>query len=76
MIEINENIVADDEICGGSLTFKGTRIMVWQVLELLATGTTIDEILRNYFPELKKEAIFAALNYASRTIEDKKYASF
>jgi len=75
-IEINEHIVADDEICGGTPTFKGTRIMVWQVLELLASGVTIDEILKDYFPELRKEAILASLNYASKSIEDEKYIAF
>ncbi len=75
-IEINEYIVADDEICGGTPTFKGTRVMVWQIIELLGTGLTIEEILRRYFPQLSKEAIFSALNYASKTIEDEKYVSF
>ena len=28
-IEINPYIVADSEICGGTPTFKGTRIMAW-----------------------------------------------
>jgi hypothetical protein len=30
--------VADPEICHGKPTFKGTRIMVWQVLEDVAEG--------------------------------------
>ena len=25
--------VADPEVCGGKPTFRGTRIMIWQVLE-------------------------------------------
>ncbi|HDK42640.1 MAG TPA: DUF433 domain-containing protein, partial [Candidatus Pacearchaeota archaeon] len=40
-IEINKYIVTDSEICGGTPTFKGTRVMVWQVLELLGAGVTI-----------------------------------
>ena len=75
-IEINEYIVADDEICGGSLTFKGTRVMVWQVIELLGAGVPIEEILKDYFPQITKEAIFSSLNYASRTIENEKFISF
>ena len=75
-IEINEYIVSDSEICGGSLTFKGTRILVGQVMELLGAGVTIEEILENYFPELNKKIILSSLNYASKSIESEKYVSF
>jgi hypothetical protein len=37
-IELGRYIVADSEICHGKPTFKGTRIMVWQVLEDVADG--------------------------------------
>ena len=37
-IELGEYIVADPEICHGKPTFKGTRIMVWQVLDDVAAG--------------------------------------
>jgi len=39
-IELGEHIVADPEICHGKPTFKGTRIMVWQVLDDVADGRT------------------------------------
>ena len=63
-IEINEYIVADSEICHGKLTFKGTRIMVWQILEMLRDGADINEIFEA-FPSLNKEHIKAALEYAT-----------
>lgn len=72
-VEINDYIIADDEICNGTPTFKGTRIMVWQIVELLGAGVTIEEILRDYFPQITKEAILAALNYASKNIENERY---
>ena len=62
-IEINKYIVADSEICHGKPTFKGTRVMVWQILEMLEGGMSIDEILRDY-PTITKEHIKAALQYA------------
>ena len=37
-VELGEYIVADPEVCHGKPTFKGTRIMVWQVLEDVADG--------------------------------------
>jgi len=63
-MKINEYIVADAEICHGKPTFKGTRIMVWQVLEMLEGGMSIKEIIEDY-PSLTKEHIKAALHYAA-----------
>jgi uncharacterized protein (DUF433 family) len=63
-IEINEHIVTDNDICGGVPTFKGTRIMVWQVLDMLRGGLTTEEILEDY-PSLSEEHIKAALKYAA-----------
>ena len=74
--EINNYIIADSEICEGKLIFKGTRIMVWQVLELLGAGISINEIRQDYFPQLSKEAILSILNYASKLVEEEKYVLF
>ena len=63
-IEINKYIVADTEICHGKPTFKGTRIMVWQVLEMLEAGVPVEEILNAFLVPLTKEHIKAALHYA------------
>ncbi|KHO55515.1 MAG: hypothetical protein QT10_C0001G0119 [archaeon GW2011_AR19] len=74
-IKINNFIVADSNVCGGKPVFKGTRIMVWQILELLGSGVSIDEILKNYFPQLTKKAILSVLNYASKVMEEEKCVS-
>ena len=71
--EINSYIVADSEICGGTPTFKGTRVMVWQVMELLGAGISIDEILKSYFPHITKPAILSVLTYASKIIGEEKH---
>lgn len=63
-VEISKHIVADSEICHGKPTFKGTRIMVWQVLEMLEGGMTAKEIIEDY-PSLTKAHIKAALHYAA-----------
>jgi len=63
-VVINKYIVADPEICHGKPTFKGTRIMVWQILEMLEHGDTEKEIIEA-FPSLIPQHIKAALNYAS-----------
>jgi uncharacterized protein (DUF433 family) len=63
-VEISKHIVIDSEICHGKPTFKGTRIMVWQVLEMLESEASIKEILKA-FPSLSEEHIKAALHYAA-----------
>jgi uncharacterized protein (DUF433 family) len=63
-VKINEHIVADSEICHGQPTFKGTRIMVSIVLEMLEDGASVKEILEAY-PSLSKKHIKAALEFAA-----------
>ena len=74
--EINRYIVIDSKICHGTPTFKGTRVMVWQIIDLLGAGVTPEEILRDYFPHLTKESILAALNYVSKMVEEERYVIF
>lgn len=74
-VEINKYIVADPGICHGKPTFKGTRIMVWQILEMLASSETVEEILENY-PSLNRNHIKAALEFAAERAGKEKYVSF
>jgi len=68
-VDINEYIVADPKICHGKPTFKGTRIMVWQVLDMLKGGQGEKEI-KDAFPHLTKSHIKAALDYASSLMKE------
>lgn len=63
-VVINQYIVADPAICHGKPTFKGTRVMVWQVLEMLKGGAGKKEITEA-FPRINRLHIKAALDYAS-----------
>lgn len=63
-IALHKHIIADPAICHGKPTFKGTRVMVWQVLEMLAEGATSGEV-RKAYPTLTVAHIKAALEYAS-----------
>lgn len=71
-VVINKYIVADPEICHGKVTFTGTRIMVWQILEMLAAGETVEDILGD-FPSLNRDHIVAALEYAARMTEGERF---
>lgn len=63
-VVINKYIVADPEICHGKPTFDRTRIMVWQILEMLEQGASNEEIIE-VFPSLTNKHIKAALEYAT-----------
>jgi uncharacterized protein (DUF433 family) len=59
-------IVADRRICHGAPTFKGTRKLVRDCLELAATGLTLDEIaIRTALP---RAAIVEALQLAAQVL--------
>ncbi len=59
-----EWITVDPNVCHGQACIKGTRIMASVVLDNLATGLSIEEVLSSY-PSLTKEAVRAAIAYAS-----------
>lgn len=73
--EIGKYIVVDTEICHGKPTFKGTRIIVSDVIELLAAGEPAERILRSY-PSLTKEMVREALEYAARLAGRERYVEF
>ena len=58
-------ITIEDGKCGGRPCIRGYRMRVTDVLELLAAGAAIDEILADY-PFLEREDVFAAIEYAAR----------
>ncbi len=47
-VELGKYIVADPEVCHGKPTFKGTRIMVWQVFEHLALGEPLENFPKHF----------------------------
>jgi len=57
-------IVADPEICHGQPTFRGTRIMVWQVLEMLADEKAWETIIEQCHHSITKEAIAEVVTLA------------
>lgn len=64
MIDWREHLSADPAISGGRLCARGTRVLVTNILDSLAEGSSRDEILRSY-PSLGPEHIDAALAYAA-----------
>ena len=64
MNEILSRIAVDPQICFGKPCVRGTRIWVSLLLDFLASGATIEEILEDY-PQLKREDILAAIAYGA-----------
>jgi len=67
--QLLERIVLNPKIMVGKPVIKGTRLTVQYILNLLAHGATVDEILQEY-KGLTKEDILACLLYASEILED------
>ncbi|MDI6731138.1 MAG: DUF433 domain-containing protein [Candidatus Margulisbacteria bacterium] len=62
-------ITINPQIMHGKACIKGTRIPVYLILEMLAAGEKIDDILGSY-PTLKKQDIQAAIEYAAETVKE------
>lgn len=58
-------------ILAGKPVIQGTRISVDFVLELLAAGWSIDELVANY-PGVVREDVQACLAYASERLRDER----
>lgn len=69
MIDWQEHLISEREICGGQLCAKGTRIPVNVILDSLAEGASRDDILRSY-PTLRPQHIDAALAYAAELAQE------
>jgi uncharacterized protein (DUF433 family) len=63
-------VVADPKICHGQPTFRGTRVLVADVLEQVATGMSWDAIIEEWNGHVTKEAIAEAVALASQALFD------
>ena len=63
-LERLKRITVEEGKCGGRPRIRGFRIRVSDVLELLSSGASIDEIPADY-PFLERENVLAAIEYAA-----------
>jgi uncharacterized protein (DUF433 family) len=59
-----DEISVDAAICHGQACFRGTRVMVYVVLDNLAAGIPVERIVQEY-PSLSAESVRAAIAYAA-----------
>jgi len=76
MDNLLERIYVDPNVCHGQPCVKGTRIMVYLILELLEAGVGAEEIIRDYYPQIAKQDIEACLHYAASLIRETEYVPF
>jgi len=65
---ISERITVNPEQCGGRPCIRGMRIRVVDVLELLATGLSFDEVVEE-LPDLEIADLFAVLRFAANRVD-------
>jgi uncharacterized protein (DUF433 family) len=64
MNELLNRITINPKICFGKPTIRGTRIWVSLILDFLANGTSMEELLEEY-PQLTVDDIRAAIAYGA-----------
>jgi uncharacterized protein (DUF433 family) len=67
-----DRITLDPAICHGKPCIRGLRYPVENVLEWLASGMSVEEILADY-EDLEREDILAALAFAARLTHTKRF---
>ena len=68
MPELAKRITVDPEQCGGRPCIRSMRIRVSDVLDLLANGLTVEQVLEE-LPDLEAEDIRACLRFASHRLD-------
>ncbi|MGN6552767.1 MAG: DUF433 domain-containing protein [Verrucomicrobiota bacterium] len=71
---MNERITVDSQICSGKPVIRGTRIMVKNILGMIAGGDSLERIVQAY-PELTREDVSAALEYAAEAVAEEQVFS-
>ncbi len=60
-------IIIDPNICHGKPVFRGTRVLVADVLEMIASGMSIDDVLKEY-PQLTRDMVLDAIALAAEIL--------
>ena len=67
MASLAPRVTVNPNQCGGRPCVRGMRIRVTDVLDLLASGLSADEVLEE-LPDLERDDILACLQFASRRL--------
>ena len=70
MLELLERISVNPNVCHRQPCIQDTRIMVWLILQYLANGDAVEDVLAAY-PSLCREDIHACLMYAAESARER-----
>ena len=70
MANLLDHININPKVCHGQPCVKGTRIMVWLIVQYLANGDSVENILAAY-PSLTREDVQACLAYAAEVTRER-----
>ena len=68
-MEAMDRIEVNPAVCSGKPVIRGTRIMVRNILGMVAGGYTLDKFLDSY-PDLSRDDVASALEYAARVVDE------
>ena len=68
---MGDYVEVNPAICSGKPVIRGTRIMVKNILGMVAGGSTVERICKEY-PVLEPKAVQAALEYAAQVVDVEK----
>lgn len=66
------HVILDPTVGHGKPCIRGTRILVENILDLVAQGYTFDDIIRRAYPQLTKEQIADAVAYANELLRNEE----
>ena len=70
MSNLIERITTDPNVCHGKACIRGTRVMVSVILDNLAVGLSVAEIVKEY-PSLKPEDVQASIAYGAELARER-----
>jgi len=70
MPNLIERVTTDPAVCHGKACIRGTRVMVSVVLDNLAAGLSVADIVKEY-PSLKAEDVQAAIAYGAELARER-----
>ncbi len=62
--DLLDRVIVDPDVCGGAPCIRGSRTEITVLLDSLAEGLSIEEVL-DHFPHIKRDDVLAAIAYAS-----------
>lgn len=72
MPKIADRVEVDPAVHHGKPVIAGTRVPVHMILELLGSGVTFEEIIKDYYDGITKEDVLACIRYANSLVEEEE----